>query len=50
MKILHFKKPIFIVTTMVIEGPLRGSDKNALLNATDKHILVSGGLIGLFKK
>lgn len=44
----HYNFKIYALDTKLIL-PLQ-ADKNALLKAMDKHILASGGLIGLFKR
>lgn len=44
----HYNFKVYALDTK-LDLPV-GSDKNALLKTMDKHILASGGLIGLFKK
>ncbi len=44
----HYNFKIYALDTKLNLGA--GSDKNTLLKVMDKHILASGGLIGLFKK
>ena len=43
----HYNFKIYALDTILNLPP--SSDKNALLEAMDKHIIASGGLIGLFK-
>lgn len=44
----HYNFKVYALDTK-LDLPV-GADKNALFKAMDKHILVSSGLIGLFKK